>query len=335
MPTVLVIDDDPIVAVSVHDAVPDWRVEQATDGAAGLEYVRAHRSGLDVVVVDMMMPHDGIKTCIQLRIEAPHLPLLPFTGATLYTAAATELGCAPPVLKPASPDILAQALYQAVGFAPLPLPASGLLTYLQQQAAESEHAIRLQRHAVERIFILGSSEMVGAGLENIIRAAGESVFFRTTSVTILRKGLGGLCRSLLIADSDVQNIAVDVAQSFHLPLLIVARTMVAGYRAASVAQGVVVEPVSPGILAEALAVVRAGEEYCDKRLDEVLTQSTLTETEQLVGRLVLQGLKDEEIAKLVSQALQTVRLHKMHIYSKLGVERLDGFFAWAEAKRLG
>ncbi len=111
--------------------------------------------------------------------------------------------------------------------------------------------------------------------------------------------------------------------------------MVAGYRAASVAQGVVVEPVSPGILAEALAVVRAGEEYCDKRLDEVLTRSTLTETEKLVGRLVLQGLKDEEIAKLVSQALQTVRLHKMHIYSKLGVERLDGFLAWVEAKRLG
>ena len=118
MPTVLVIDDDPLVAVSVRDAVPDWTVLEAPDGATGVECVRAHRLSLDLVVLDMMMPHDGIMTCLQIRTEVPHIPILPFTGEAAYAATASQLGCAPAVFKPASPGVLAAALYQAIGLAP-------------------------------------------------------------------------------------------------------------------------------------------------------------------------------------------------------------------------
>ena len=333
MPTVLVIDDDPMVAVGVRDAVPVWRVEQAPDGAAGLEYVRAHRSRLDVIVLDMLMPHDGILTCLQIRTEAPHLPLLPFTGAAAYAAAASELGCAPAVLKPASPSILATALHHALGFTPPPLPASPLLAYLHEAAAKSAHAVRLERQAVVRVVVLASSEMLRVGLQGSITAAGGAVRFATTSVGILRNGLAEFHTSLLVADSDMQALALDVAHSFQLPLLIVARTMPAAYRAAEAVQGVVVEPVAPRTLAEALATLHAGGEYRDTRLAALFSQTPLTATEQVVGQLVLQGVKDEEIARRLSQQPQTVRVHKSHLYAKLRVDGLDGFLGWAEAAR--
>ncbi len=335
MPTVLVIDDDPLVAVSVRDAVPDWTVLEAFDGASGVECVRANHRNLDLVLVDMMMPHDGIMTCLQIRMEAPHLSLLPFTGEATYVAAASKLGCAPALLKPASPRVLAAALHEALNLTPPSLPADPFLFYMHQHAAKSEHTVRQQRQAVLRAVVLASSELLRAGLEGSITAAGGSVRFATTSAAIIRNGLPELKVSLLVADSDIQASAIDLAQSFHLPLLIVARSLTAAYHAAEVTQGVVVDPVSPRTMAEAMNVVASGECYHDTLLTTILTQTTLTKTEQTVGRLVLQGLKDEQIAVRLSQAPQTVRTHLMHLYAKLGVHSRDSFLTWVEATRVG
>jgi DNA-binding NarL/FixJ family response regulator len=310
-------------------------VLEAPDGAAGLAYIRTHRSSIGLVVVDMLMPHDGILTCLQIRTEAPQLPLLPFTGAAAYAAMAAELGCAPTLFKPASPNTLAAALWQAIRFRPPPLIASPLIAYLQQQAAASERAVQLQRQAVLRVVVLASSEVLRAGLQSSITAAGGAVRIATTSAAILQNGLGSLRVSLLVADSDIEPVAIDIAQMFHLPLLIVARTMVAAYRAAEVAQGVVVEPVSPQTMAESLTAVAAGTEYRDRLLDVLLAQTPLSSTEQAVGQLLLQGLKDDEIAQRMSQQPQTVRAHKTHMYAKLGVRNRNEFVAWVEAERLG
>src|SRR5262245_55836605 len=61
MPTVLVIDDDPLVAASVRSAVPGWTVLETYDGASGIALVREQGSSLDLVVLDVRMPHhDGV-----------------------------------------------------------------------------------------------------------------------------------------------------------------------------------------------------------------------------------------------------------------------------------
>ncbi len=335
MPTVLVIDDDPLVAVSVQEAVPSWTVLEAPDGATGIECVRAHRSVLDLVVLDMIMPHDGVMTCLQIRTEAPGLPILPFTGvASSYAAAATSFGSAPPLFKPASPAALAAALHRALGLKPPPLEATPVLRYLQDGAARSEQTVRLEQPAVLRAVVLASSEVLKAGLRSSVTAAGGWVRYATTRAATLNSGLGSLRSSLLVADSDIQAAAVEVAHTFQLPLLIVARTMAAAYHATKVAQGVVVEPVALRTMGEALVAVGSGGGYHDKLLTVLLAQTSLTKTEQAVAQLLLLGLKDAEIASRLVVAAQTVRMHKMHIFDKLSVATLEELNAWCETERL-
>jgi CheY-like chemotaxis protein len=125
MPTVLVIDDDPLVASSVRAAAPEWTLLEAYDGAAGIAVVRTHHSSLDLIVLDVRMPqHDGILVCVQLRTEFPDLPILPITGAIEAIPMLTGLGCLSPLLKPVPLDLLATALHAAIGTRPPPLSAS-------------------------------------------------------------------------------------------------------------------------------------------------------------------------------------------------------------------
>src|SRR6266496_3614471 len=132
MPTVLVIDDDPLVAASVRSATPGWRVLEAYDGASGIASARTHRPSLDLIVLDVRMPqHDGILVCVQLRTEFPDLPILPITGAVEAIAILTGLGCMSPLLKPVPLDVLANALHAAIGTHPPPLAAEPLLPYVQ------------------------------------------------------------------------------------------------------------------------------------------------------------------------------------------------------------
>ena len=121
---------------------------------------------------------------------------------------------------------------------------------------------------------------------------------------------------------------------FQLPLLIVARTIAAAYQAAEVAHGVVVEPVSLPTMGEALATVASGICYRDKLLAVLLAQTSLTKAEQAVAPLLLLGLKDAEIASRLVVAAQTVRMHKMHIFDKLGVATLEELNAWCETERI-
>jgi DNA-binding response OmpR family regulator len=65
MPTVLVIDDDPLIGASVRSAAPQWTVLEAYDGVSGIALTRMRRSILDLIVLDVRMPqHDGILVCV-------------------------------------------------------------------------------------------------------------------------------------------------------------------------------------------------------------------------------------------------------------------------------
>ncbi len=329
-PLILVIDDDPLVAVSVRGAVPEWGVLEAETGANGIWLVRKHRAKLALVVLDIQMPHDGVMTAAQIRAEAPEIPIVPFTGSALSTAALIHLGCAPPLFKPATADAIALALHDAIGATPPPLFYDPLLVYIQQQATQSEQVIASHaRLSSLRIAILASSEIWRAGLRSIVGAAGGSVRVDTTSSTVLRNVLSAMHVNLLVADASNCTNAATLANEFNLPLLVIASNLNAGYQAIAAARGVVIEPATPMVVAEAFQQLAAGNRYHDPALAEPFNGTTLTKTERAIGRLVLQGHKLESIAYTLTLQPDTLRWHLSNIYAKLGIEGLESLRHWS------
>src|SRR5262245_42866967 len=139
MPTLLVIDDDRACRASVRGAAEalGWLVLEAADGLSGLDLARQYVNELDLVVLDIHMPQlDGYWTCLRLRELRPAqpFPILPFTGVVDAVPFLAELGCAPPLLKPASRERIQEALRAALGVAPGAPQPSALLRFTQQYA---------------------------------------------------------------------------------------------------------------------------------------------------------------------------------------------------------
>jgi DNA-binding NarL/FixJ family response regulator len=335
MPTVLVIDDDPLVAASVRSAVRGWTVLEAYDGASGIALARMRRSILDLIVLDVRMPqHDGILVCVQLRNEFPDLPILPITGAAEAVSTLTGLGTVAPLLKPVSLTRLAEALHAALGTQPPPLAAEPLLPYVLRQAAASEHAATLHDHAIPSVALLASSELLRSGLRAQVAAAGMLVRVEATNASILRTALPQLQVAALIADDHVQVDAIAIAHDFQLPLIIVALTITAGYRAIDHACGVIIDPVAPDILANALLHVVNGQSYHDPLLDQPIAPGILTKTEQKVALRLLQGLRVDAIAEELAVQVDTVYQHRSHIYAKLEMTDLEAIRAYVDAQHL-
>lgn len=84
MPTILVVDDDPVIRALIHDvlSIEGYDVRTADDGYAGLRSIDSQRP--DCVILDVMMPGLDGHTVLQ-RIRAadggPHLPVVMLTAA--------------------------------------------------------------------------------------------------------------------------------------------------------------------------------------------------------------------------------------------------------------
>lgn len=96
--TVLVVDDEPevrdIARLALEDA--DMRVLTAVDGAAGIRVLRAHRSEIDIVLLDMTMPvMCGDEVLRILRLEAPDLPVVVTSGFSAQEATERLAGDSP------------------------------------------------------------------------------------------------------------------------------------------------------------------------------------------------------------------------------------------------
>ena len=79
--TILVVDDEPGVRQSLHDALElaGYRVRAVADGLAALRAVRDEP--VDAVVLDVAMPLlDGLETCRRLRAGGNRVPILMLTA---------------------------------------------------------------------------------------------------------------------------------------------------------------------------------------------------------------------------------------------------------------
>ncbi|MBF0159078.1 MAG: response regulator [Magnetococcales bacterium] len=89
MVTVLVIDDNDSFRDVMRQILErvGYQVVTAHNGQHGLEQFRAQKSSqvvIDLVIVDLIMPEkDGLTLIRELKVEAPHVPIIAITGGHL------------------------------------------------------------------------------------------------------------------------------------------------------------------------------------------------------------------------------------------------------------
>jgi CheY-like chemotaxis protein len=107
----MVVDDEELVRRSTTRLFTDlgYRVLVAADGLSCLELFDEHRSGIDLVVLDLSMPGiSGREVLKQLKAQQPQLKVIVFTG---YAADPAEFaGLAQLVAKPFSLRQLAEVV---------------------------------------------------------------------------------------------------------------------------------------------------------------------------------------------------------------------------------
>ena len=80
---ILVVEDDSAVRDALERALSfeGYTIDTATDGAVALSRLR--EESVDLVVLDVMMPHvDGIETCRRIRAAGDTVPILMLTAKT-------------------------------------------------------------------------------------------------------------------------------------------------------------------------------------------------------------------------------------------------------------
>jgi DNA-binding response OmpR family regulator len=106
MQRILIVEDEESILMALQDdlEMEGYRVDTATDGAAGLDMARS--KSYDVIVLDVMLPRlDGFAVCTQLRREGVATPVLILTarGQEIDRVLGLELGADDYVTKPFSP----------------------------------------------------------------------------------------------------------------------------------------------------------------------------------------------------------------------------------------
>ncbi len=119
MPTVLVIDDDPMVRSLLAHALKGagYDVIDAADGHEGLQLARSRMP--DLVVTDLVMPvQEGVETILTLRKERPRLPIIAISGGAshsrLYLDIAGRIGARRILPKPFTPKELLALVEQVL-----------------------------------------------------------------------------------------------------------------------------------------------------------------------------------------------------------------------------
>jgi len=132
--TALVIDDDPLIRLSIHEVLESvgFTVWEAENGRQGMALLRRY-TGLDLIVTDILMPEeDGVEFLLhvkQLDVAAGRRPKIiaisgggAFADAGFYLESTNLLGADVSLTKPFSSDDLVDALATLDLLAPSEVP---------------------------------------------------------------------------------------------------------------------------------------------------------------------------------------------------------------------
>ena len=117
MPRILIIDDEPPIRRLLRTALTaqDYRVEEAADGEAALDFLR--RNKMDLIVLDLGLPRmDGLEVIRQLRDGGNHTPIVVLSSRDdeKGKVAALDLGADDYVTKPFGVEELAARIRAAL-----------------------------------------------------------------------------------------------------------------------------------------------------------------------------------------------------------------------------
>lgn len=126
MPKILIVDDDPLVRMSLTDVLLEsgYEVSEAIDGDNGLEELA--RDSFDLVVLDILMPRrEGFETIREIRKKWSNLPVLAISGGDRsgwcdYLRMAADFGANDTIAKPFSSKELVDRVTRLIGGAKRP-----------------------------------------------------------------------------------------------------------------------------------------------------------------------------------------------------------------------
>ena len=363
MPTVLVIDDDPQIAMSIATAEPAWKVIHALDGLEGLDTLRhclANQTPIDLIVLDIDMPDlDGYDTLVQIRHLNQAIPIIIFTGMVDDHELARfvdEVGHVPILYKGVSPETLSSKLRTVLGMAPEPVQRTAIFTRLQRKVTEQEQQAR-QKRAV-RVALVSPARSNREGMRVLLEAAGAHVAVAAPEVPLVRHALAQFRVSVLIAAASEWRAALSLALEAAVPLLLVAATVDEALTVVSLARPkpehvppvsiIVDDDLEPHELRVVLNVIVGGGHYVDPALSvsdntpqpanllEVLgvaLQDTgLSSRDLEFLALELQDLPPEEIAQRLSIKVESVYTARSRICQKVDVGSIFELRQWVRAR---
>jgi DNA-binding NtrC family response regulator len=116
---VLIVDDEPNVRLMLETTLASvgYHVTQASDGEAALEKLSGRDHGLDLVLLDLLMPRmDGMELLRRLRAVGNHVPVVILTahGSIPEAVQAMKLGAIDFLAKPTTPDALRRVVAEVI-----------------------------------------------------------------------------------------------------------------------------------------------------------------------------------------------------------------------------
>lgn len=360
MPSVLVIDDDPVIAEIVRSVVPDWNVTSTLDGVAGVDEVRRHLAQghpPELVVLDVDLPDlDGYDVGILLRAAAPTLPIIPFTNLRTdhrLPSYMAELGCTFPLYKGASPQQLLTTLQAALEQPVAPLAQEAVFDRLLQKAVQAEVQARTNRSAHTRVRLFATRLISLLGMQRLLEQQPRLIITNTAlEVAQLRIELPEADVDLVVVSAADFPIAHQAIQPYRTPTLIIGDLEECRAIAHAVTEFVHVLPL--GLLAadatfaqqlapaiEALIQKRAS--YVDPRLqpaaiDQLIVRvsaggldQTLSPRQTELVLLDLYGWTTPQIAARFGVTRATILTYWKRIYVLLECDR-HGVRQWASAR---
>jgi DNA-binding NarL/FixJ family response regulator len=343
MPTALIIDDDLAglwtVRAVIEATLPGWRVELAITPLEGIDLATAHAQDLELVVVDLFMPHlNGYEVVLRLQSIRPDLRILPLTAAPNREEVGlrfVELGCAPPIFRPIAPDALAARIRAAVEQPVAPLPSSAVHAVAQDLALKLEERARWETAPV-RIALYAAAARDRLGLFHLLRAAGYTYIIECASAEALKDTVttrsGGAPLVAVLDAADVTGCIVELFETTCVPMLVIASVPQHAFTAAAIfgPEYPRKPPSSPGLgiiiatetstavsIAGAVQRVLARETCLSHPLREPFPNTRLSERERQQFVLEALGFEKDEIARRLGITPESVNTNRHRIIHKL------------------
>jgi DNA-binding response OmpR family regulator len=216
MPQLLLVEDDVAVAESMQLALKDLGhlVHTAMTGEDGLEFAFRNRAGLDLAIVDVMLPGiDGFEVCRRLSLtDALPVVLMTARSDPIDVVVGLECGADDYVVKPVEPRVLdariKAVLRRATASATTPPPIT-----IVGDLAIDEGAMRVTRGGTD--LALTPTEL--RLLIELVHHAGQALSRRSLLERVWEYGYVGDSR---LVDACVQRLRAKVEGDPSAPTII-------------------------------------------------------------------------------------------------------------------